>query len=79
MQTMQELELLSLLRRYSYSERDFTLTSNKPSTYFIDVKRTAYHPRGAQLIGEVLLTAIFEYLTVKGSLKVIGFLGLHRG
>jgi orotate phosphoribosyltransferase len=52
------LRLLRLLRRLSYLEGDFTLTSGRQSHYLIDVKRTALHGEGARLIGEVMLSCL---------------------
>ena len=54
-------ELLGLLRELSYLEGDFVLSSGRASNYLIDVKRTAHHPRGAKLIGEVVWAAIREH------------------
>jgi len=48
-------ELLRLLARESYFERELTLASGRASNYYIDCKRTLYLPRGAHLAGELLL------------------------
>src|SRR5438309_11469367 len=51
-------ELLQLLARESYFERELTLTSGRGSNYYIDCKRTLYLPRGAFLAGELMLELV---------------------
>src|SRR5277367_6330348 len=51
-------ELLTLLARQSYFERDLTLASGRASNYYIDCKRTLYWPRGAHLAGELLIDLV---------------------
>lgn len=51
-------ELLELLARESYFERDLTLASGRASNYYIDCKRTLYLPRGAYLAGELMLELV---------------------
>jgi orotate phosphoribosyltransferase len=49
-------ELLSLLARESYFEREnLTLASGRKSGYYIDCKRTLYLPQGSYLAGELML------------------------
>jgi orotate phosphoribosyltransferase len=48
-------ELLAMLARESYFERQLTLASGRPSNYYVDCKRTLYLPRGAYLAGELVL------------------------
>src|SRR5258708_1444146 len=48
-------ELLSMLARESYFERQLTLASGRASNYYVDCKRTLYLPRGAYLAGELVL------------------------
>ena len=48
-------ELLRMLARESYFERQLTLASGRPSNYYVDCKRTLYLPRGAFLAGELVL------------------------
>jgi orotate phosphoribosyltransferase len=55
-------ELLELLARESYFERDLKLASGRASNYYIDCKRTLYLPRGAHLAGELM----FELLRAEG-------------
>jgi orotate phosphoribosyltransferase len=51
-------ELLTLLARESYFERELKLTSGRTSSYYIDCKRTLYLPRGAYLAGEAVLELV---------------------
>jgi orotate phosphoribosyltransferase len=51
-------ELLALLARESYFERDLTLASGLASNFYIDCKRTLYLPRGARLAGELMLDLV---------------------
>jgi orotate phosphoribosyltransferase len=51
-------ELLTMLARESYFERELTLTSGRASGYYIDCKRTLYLPRGAYLAGEAVLDLV---------------------
>jgi orotate phosphoribosyltransferase len=51
-------ELLQLLARHSYFERQLTLASGRPSTYYVDCKRTLYLPMGARLAGELMLDLV---------------------
>src|ERR1700678_124353 len=48
-------ELLSMLARESYFERQLTLSSGHASNYYVDCKRTLYLPRGAYLAGALVL------------------------
>ncbi|HKV53759.1 MAG TPA: orotate phosphoribosyltransferase [Candidatus Binataceae bacterium] len=51
-------ELLRLLARESYFEREITLASGRGSNYYIDCKRTLYLPLGAHLAGELMLPLV---------------------
>src|SRR5690242_7324747 len=51
-------ELLNLLARESYFERELTLSSGRSSGYYVDCKRTLYLPRGAYLAGEAVLELV---------------------
>lgn len=51
-------ELLTLLARESYFERDLTLASGRGSNYYIDCKRTLYLPSGVFLAGELMLELV---------------------
>ncbi|MBA4419220.1 MAG: orotate phosphoribosyltransferase [Syntrophus sp. (in: bacteria)] len=46
--------LLELLKALSYEEGDFTLTSGKKSTYYIDAKETTLNPEGMHLAGSIM-------------------------
>jgi orotate phosphoribosyltransferase len=50
--------LLERLARHSYFERQLTLASGRPSTYYVDCKRTLYLPLGARLAGELMLDMV---------------------
>lgn len=56
--THDRAELLALLARESYFERELTLASGRASNYYIDCKRTLYLPRGAYLAGELMLELV---------------------
>jgi orotate phosphoribosyltransferase len=51
-------ELLRILARESYVERDLTLTAGRSSNFYVDCKRTLYLPRGAWLAGELMLELV---------------------
>jgi orotate phosphoribosyltransferase len=51
-------ELLAMLARESYVERQLTLASGRASNYYVDCKRTLYLPRGAYLAGELVLDLV---------------------
>ena len=60
MDAQAQQELLRLLARESYFERDLTLSSGRTSKYYIDCKRTLYLPRGAFLAGELMLELVTD-------------------
>ena len=61
MDTAQRSELLRLLARESYFEREkLTLTSGRSSHYYIDCKRTLYLPQGAYLAGELMIELVVD-------------------
>jgi orotate phosphoribosyltransferase len=51
-------ELLKLLARESYVEREVTLSSGQAADFYIDCRRTLYLPHGAYLVGELMLDLI---------------------
>ncbi len=51
-------ELLSLLKRESYFERELILSSGRSSKYYIDCRRILYLGRGAYLAGELMLDLV---------------------
>src|SRR5260370_8866012 len=58
MKSEERRELLAMLARESYFERQLTLTSGRASNYYVDCKRTLYLPRGAYLAGELVLELV---------------------
>jgi orotate phosphoribosyltransferase len=52
--------LIQLIRKLSYREGDFTLSSGKKSQFYIDLKATTLHPDGAFFIGESALDLIIR-------------------
>ena len=51
-------ELLDLFVHHAYREGDFTLSSGQKSTYYINGKVVTLHPRGALIIGHLLLSML---------------------
>lgn len=58
MKTDERSELLTMLARESYFERQLTLSSGRASNYYVDCKRTLYLPRGVRLAGELVLELV---------------------
>src|SRR6202030_2432669 len=58
MKSEERSELLAMLARESYFERQLTLSSGRASNYYVDCKRTLYLPRGAYLAGELVLELV---------------------
>ncbi len=58
MNSSQRIELIQMLARESYFERELTLSSGRASNYYIDCKRTLYLPEGAYLAGEAMLELV---------------------
>jgi orotate phosphoribosyltransferase len=61
-------ELLALLRNRSYEQKEVTLASGRKSDFYVDGKQTSLHPRGAYLLGKLLL----EMLPRFGEVDAIG-------
>jgi orotate phosphoribosyltransferase len=62
-----QYELIRIIRKLSYREGDFTLSSGKKSKFYIDLKATTLHPDGAYCIGEVAVDRVLELkLPVQG-------------
>ena len=51
-------ELSALIRQRSLRTGEFTLSSGKKSSYYLDCRTTTLHPRGALLIGRLILHRI---------------------
>lgn len=67
-------ELLKLILEKSYREGDFTLASGQKSRFYIDLKPTILHPRGAELLGRLCV----EWMQAE-KLKFEGVGGLTLG
>lgn len=66
--------LLKILREKSVTYGDFTLSSGKKSSYYVDSKRTTFDPEGVSLVGKL----IFEIIKNKGK-KISAVGGLTMG
>src|SRR5262245_25628981 len=51
-------ELRDIIRQKSLRVGDFTLSSGKKSSYYLDCRMTTLHPQGALLIGRLILERI---------------------
>jgi orotate phosphoribosyltransferase len=71
---MDRRPLISLIKKLSYREGDFTLASGQKSTFYIDLKVTTLHPEGARLIGEHVVD-----LLEQEQLRIDGVGGLTLG
>ncbi|HKA91431.1 MAG TPA: orotate phosphoribosyltransferase [Haliangiales bacterium] len=54
----QRARLLELLRRLSFERRAVTLSSGKPSDFYIDVRQTALTAEGHFLVGQLLYALV---------------------
>jgi orotate phosphoribosyltransferase len=54
-------ELRGIIRDKSLRIGDFTLSSGKKSSYYLDCRMTTLHPRGAVLIGRLILARMREH------------------
>ena len=54
-------ELRDIIRRKSLRVGDFTLSSGKKSSYYLDCRMTTLDPRGALLIARVILESIRKH------------------
>ena len=64
--------LISLLARLAYREGNFTLSSGRASSVYLDAKLLTYHPEGVELVGNQVFNAI-----EKASVQAVG--GLTMG
>ncbi len=67
-------ELLKMILEKSYREGDFTLSSGLKSKFYIDLKPTILHPKGASLLGKLCV----GWMESKG-IRVRGVGGLTLG
>ncbi|GAB4211487.1 MAG: orotate phosphoribosyltransferase [Synechococcales cyanobacterium] len=51
----QRRALITLLKKLSYRQGEFTLSSGRTSSHYLNGKPVALHPQGAWLIGQILL------------------------
>jgi orotate phosphoribosyltransferase len=52
---------MDFIREHGIVFRHVTLSSNKESEYYYDLKRVALHPAGAYLLADLLLEEIAKY------------------
>jgi len=71
--------LISLIRRLSYKEGDFTLASGKKSNFYINLKNTTLDPEGMDAVAEQLSNSILSQGHFDGSKPVIAVAGLTLG
>jgi len=70
--------LKAVLKEKSFATGDFTLASGKKSAYYIDCRLTTLDPKGATLIGRVLLRRIRDEAAARGlAIDAVG--GLTMG
>jgi len=67
-------ELLKLIRKLSYREGEFTLSSGKKSQHYCNLKTTSLHPDGAYYIGQLVMEKILDE-----KLEIDGIGGLTLG
>ena len=70
--------LTRLIRKLSYREGDFTLSSGKKSNFYIDLKATTLHPDGAYWIGKAAVE-LLENLVPQKNWEIQGVGGLTLG
>jgi orotate phosphoribosyltransferase len=65
-------ELRQLIKSQSLLTGDFTLASGQKSNYFLDLKKTMFHPQGAALAAEIILDMIRDDTDVEyiGGLEI---------
>lgn len=67
-------ELLVLVKERSFKEGEFTLASGQKSSFYINLKATTLHPKGATLIGKACVEAL-----KKATIEIDGVGGLTLG
>ena len=63
-------ELVALLREKSVRVGEFTLASGKTSDFYVDVRQTALHFRGAELIARLMLDRLSDNATGIGGMTL---------
>jgi orotate phosphoribosyltransferase len=58
--------LMAVIKEKSFATGEFTLASGKKSNYYIDCRMTTLDPKGATLLGRVLLQRIRETAAAEG-------------
>ena len=58
MTTQERNELMDIIRRLSYEEREVTLASGRKSNFYFDGKQTTLHPQGAVLVGKAFFAEL---------------------
>lgn len=71
-------ELLSLLKKHSYKEGNFTLASGRESKYFIDCKQTLLLGQGHWLAGRLVFDTITHFMR-KDNVRVPAVAGVALG
>lgn len=71
-------QLIQYVKKVSYREGDFTLSSGQKSSFYIDLKPTTLSGKGAWLVGETSVEAIQKYENENG-IKIEGVGGLTLG
>lgn len=51
-------DLVTLIRKLSYKEGDFTLSSGEKSKFYVDLKNATLHPEAVYLMGELAMDII---------------------
>ncbi|MDY0190352.1 MAG: orotate phosphoribosyltransferase [Desulfuromonas sp.] len=54
-------ELMEIVRKLSYEQREVTLASGRKSDFYFDGKQTTLHPRGAVLVGRAFYAALSNF------------------
>jgi len=58
---IKRLKLMDFIKEHGIVFKHVTLSSNKESEYYYDLKRVALHPDGAHLIADLLLEEVAKY------------------
>ncbi len=73
------MNFISWVKKLSYREGDFTLSSGLKSSFYVDLKATTLHPEGAYLIGKESIVRLVETLGESGVRALGGVGGLTLG